>query len=181
MLEATSWHDKVLPAAKAETDLQTCVLAAGLSSCWDLPPKFQHCKERGRDISGSRQCPSRWLGTQPNRYGSRRGREGGDGDLGTVENCHTGLQDPGVGPGASLVVSQACCWNYCLETTCSYLLCHISTSTPNFENLFRMANNFYPEKKSNQSGLNFVPEEACEEPEPTPALQSELRSLFNKV
>lgn len=33
----------------------------------------------------------------------------------------------------------------------NYLLCHSTTSTPSLENLFRMANDFYPEKKNNQS------------------------------
>lgn len=33
----------------------------------------------------------------------------------------------------------------------NYLLCHSTTSTPSFENLFRMANDFYPERKNNQS------------------------------
>lgn len=134
MLEPTSWHDKVLPAAKPVRDLKTCVLAAGLSPCWDLPLKLQHPKERRKGHLREQAVPKQMA--DPCRHGSSEGR-GDDGDLGTVEKCHTGLQDPGEGPGALSVVRQVCCWNYCLEMTCS------ATIPPlHKENVFRMANNF---------------------------------------
>lgn len=62
MLEPTSWHDKVLPAAKPVADLKTCVPAAGLSSRWHLPPELQHPKERRKGHLREHAVPKQMAG-----------------------------------------------------------------------------------------------------------------------
>lgn len=119
MLEVTSWHDWVFPAAKPVTDLETRVLAAGLSSHWDLPPQLQHPKEIRKGHLREQAVPKQ-MAEDSSEWRWEQGRKGrrwwGFGHCG---NGHTGLQDPGVGSGALSVVSRACCWNHYLETTCS--------------------------------------------------------------
>lgn len=145
MLEATSWHDKVFPAAKPRPDLKTWVLAAGLSSRWDLLPNSSTPREEGRDMSGSRQCPSTGLGTHPNRHGSSKGGKEMMGHCGKLSH-----RTPGSWCGPWGITSGEP--DLLLELLPrKYLLCHNTTSTPSSENLFRMANHFYPEKENNQS------------------------------
>lgn len=60
-MEATSWRDKVFPAAKLATDLEICVLAAGLSSLLGsasrTPEPQQHPKEITKGHLGEQAVP----------------------------------------------------------------------------------------------------------------------------
>lgn len=81
MLEATSWHDKVFPAAKPGPDLKTWVLAAGLSSRWDLPPKLQHPKGRRKGHVREQAVPKHRAGHSSKQTWEQQRREGDDGAL----------------------------------------------------------------------------------------------------